>query len=85
MSKVTTESQSADVAINTVLGAERAAKAEIEECRGQALAILREARARSRAIMSRADRRINRVHELSDAAVDRTLALARTVFTAGVG
>jgi vacuolar-type H+-ATPase subunit H len=73
MVKNVSEIQSADVAINAVLGAERAAKAEIEECRRKALAILREARARNRSIMARADRRINRIHELADAAVDRTL------------
>ena len=74
MAKGISEIQAADAAINTVLGAERAAEAEIAECRRKALAILREARARSRAIMSRADQRINRVHALTDAALDHTLA-----------
>ncbi len=64
----------ADAAINRVLEAEQAAKREIAECRGKALAILREARSKSRAVASRTDRRINRVHALSDTGINRSLA-----------
>jgi vacuolar-type H+-ATPase subunit H len=71
--QVPVDGSSADAAIDRVLDAEAAARGEINECRRQALAILREARSRARAISQRADRRIGQVRRLSDAALKSRL------------
>ncbi|MCF7985516.1 MAG: hypothetical protein K9L70_14020 [Thiohalocapsa sp.] len=75
--KLRTDSDSVDAAINRVLEAERAAHADVDDCRLRAEAIANAAEARARSVSRSTERRIRAAHGIADRGIADALSALR--------